>query len=83
MRFDAVGGVAAFGYTVRYPSAVVSATVVFRTTAETPEDGIPPCPVKLNGIDVWPATGRDDRVSRTRAGFTATNMPGLVAVPPR
>src|SRR5665647_1342218 len=76
-RFDTVGRVVPVGDTVRKPVLVVSVTVTFRTTAETPVAGTPPTPVTFNDLDwVDPMGEPVVRVSSRRDGGTDRKPPG-------
>src|SRR6478609_10449322 len=65
------------------PPAVVCVTVTFRTTADTPEAGTPPCPVTARWIVPPAATGPVAPcrilVSRMREGDSGTKLPGGAA----
>src|SRR5665647_1889448 len=84
-RFDAVGRATPVGETVKTPPDVVSVTVTFSTTAETPDAGTPPTPVTCTDRDsLAPSLPPLERVSRILDGDSATNEPGapVTAVPP-
>ncbi len=65
------------------PAAFVAVTVVFNTTAATPEVGTPPRPVTCNPTVPHAGTGPrypvPSRESNTRAGDNDTNAPASVA----
>src|SRR5436190_21970215 len=72
-RLDAVGIAVPDGYTVTNPNEVGSLTVTLSTTAATPEEGTPPCPVTWRLTVPFAATGAwgaptPSRVSNNRYG---------------
>src|SRR5664280_2570121 len=84
-RFETFGCKAHAGHTVTNPPVAGDTAVTFRMTAATPVAGMSPYPVTCTLIVPDAGTGplapRLPRVSRIRAGVTATNPPIAVGVP--
>src|SRR3954470_237532 len=55
LRFDAFGGAAPEGNTVRWVAALGAMAVTFTTTADTPEEGTPPRSRTATDRVDWPA----------------------------
>src|ERR1035437_1846905 len=60
-RFDAVGRATPVGKTVKNPPDVVSVTVTFSTTADTPDAGTPPTPVTCTATTTTANNNPNDR----------------------